>query len=122
LCVFRGFACKDPCRLGNIEQSVHVLANGALHSAGTCASTRADKSNSKVKDSRSLQDDLCLKQRHQTDLPEALELNDHTMIGNSKIPSSFQSYYFSILTHHLPILLMIWFLDEQQQVLLEDCI
>jgi hypothetical protein len=92
----REFAAKDPCAMDtNIEQSVHVPANEALHPTGTCTSTRTAKSNHKVKDTCSLQEDLCLKQRHQTDLPEASKLKDHTIIDNSKILSSFQRRCFS---------------------------
>lgn len=65
-----------------MDQPVHVSANGTLHAASTWASTRIEKSNGKVKDTSLLQEDLCLKQRHQTDLPQALELKDRTMIDN----------------------------------------
>ncbi|KAK3155921.1 hypothetical protein QOZ80_2AG0100430 [Eleusine coracana subsp. coracana] len=79
-----GFAGKDVCGIGtNTDKSVHVAANGALHAANTWAITRTDKSNGKVKGTSSLQQDLGSKQRHQTDLPQALELKDLTMIDNT---------------------------------------
>ncbi|KAK3152062.1 hypothetical protein QOZ80_2BG0153760 [Eleusine coracana subsp. coracana] len=79
-----GFAGKDVCGIvTNTDKSVHVTANGALHAANTWASTRTDKLNGKVKGTRSLQQDLGSKQRHQTDLPQALELKDLTMIDNT---------------------------------------
>ncbi|XP_062224193.1 protein SENSITIVE TO UV 2 isoform X1 [Phragmites australis] len=78
------FAGKDVCGAGmDIDQSVHVPANGALHAVGSWASTRTNKSNRKVKEGDSFREDLCLKQRHQTDLPEALELKHRTMIDNT---------------------------------------
>ncbi|GJM90100.1 hypothetical protein PR202_ga06348 [Eleusine coracana subsp. coracana] len=86
-----GFAGKDVCGIGtNTDKSVHVAANGALHAANTWAITRTDKSNGKVKGTSSLQQDLGSKQRHQTDLPQALELKDLTMIDNKDILALLQ--------------------------------
>ncbi|GJN18895.1 hypothetical protein PR202_gb06106 [Eleusine coracana subsp. coracana] len=86
-----GFAGKDVCGIvTNTDKSVHVTANGALHAANTWASTRTDKLNGKVKGTRSLQQDLGSKQRHQTDLPQALELKDLTMIDNKDILALLQ--------------------------------
>uniref|UniRef100_A0A0A9E0P4 Uncharacterized protein n=1 Tax=Arundo donax TaxID=35708 RepID=A0A0A9E0P4_ARUDO len=79
-----GFAGKDICGTGmDIDQSVHVPANGVLLAVDSRASTRTFKSNGKVKEANSLWEDLCLQQRPQTDLPEALELNHRTMIDNT---------------------------------------
>ncbi|RCV05659.1 hypothetical protein SETIT_1G100800v2 [Setaria italica] len=79
------FASKDVCSTGmDVDQSFHAPANGALHVGGSSwASTRrTDKTNGKDNDANSLQVDLYMKQGHQTDLPEDMELKRRTMIDN----------------------------------------
>jgi hypothetical protein len=81
---------KDVCSAGmNIDQSFHAPANEALHTG--VSSRRTDKMSGKDKDAHSLRDDLYLKQGHQTDLLEALELRRRTMIDNGKMLCSFCS-------------------------------
>ncbi|AQK60880.1 protein dimerizations [Zea mays] len=81
---------KDVCSAGmNIDQSFHAPANEALHTG--VSSRRTDKMSGKDKDAHSLRDDLYLKQGHQTDLLEALELRRRTMIDNGMSTSGVVS-------------------------------
>jgi plant G-box-binding factor len=75
----------------DVDQSFRAPANGALHAGGSswAFTRRADKINGKDNDANSLQVDLYMKQGHQTDLPEAMELKRRTMIDNGNILSYF---------------------------------
>ncbi|XP_021314711.1 uncharacterized protein LOC8055087 isoform X4 [Sorghum bicolor] len=85
---------KDICSAGmDIDQSFHTPANGALHAGGSSRTStrRTYKMNGKDKDVHSLRDDLYLKEGHQTDLPEALELRCRTMTDNGTSTSGVVS-------------------------------
>ncbi|KAL6629225.1 hypothetical protein ACP70R_028990 [Stipagrostis hirtigluma subsp. patula] len=83
-----GVTGKDICGIRmDIDQSVHAPTNGTLHAVGSWPSKRTDKSNDKVKETHSLREDLCLKQMHEIDLPETLELKHRTMIDNTTTTS-----------------------------------
>jgi hypothetical protein len=86
----------------DVDQSFHAPANGALHAGGSswAFTRRADKINGKDNDANSLQVDLYVKQGHQTDLPEAMELKRRTMIDNGNILSYFVADAFFLLSFH----------------------